>query len=74
MRIPVEGFFDGVDIMAKAMESTSAIAQGAPTKVPIPSPKPSPIKESARTERVCESVPTLAEIPTPQKEVTPAGA
>ena len=74
MHIPVEGFFDGVDIMAKAMASTSTVAQGAPVEAPIPSPKPSPIEESAQTERVSESIPTFAEIPTPQKEVTHAGA
>ncbi|KAK9998115.1 hypothetical protein SO802_017718 [Lithocarpus litseifolius] len=118
---PMEGFFDGVDIMAEAMTSTPAtaqgvpvaprpstdappssktrgskrktslppssatterramaftpaVAQGVPAKVPIPSPKPGPVEESAQTERVGESTSILTEIPTPQKRVTSIGA
>ena len=41
---------------------------------PIPPPKPVPTEESTQAERVGESVPISAEIPTPQKEVTPTDA
>ena len=47
MGTPMEGFFDGADIMAEPMACTPATAQGAPTEAPIPSPRPSPIEESA---------------------------
>ena len=70
----MEDFFDGANIMATAMASASAAAQGALAEAPIPSPRPGPVKENAQTERVSESIPTPAEIPTPQKEVTLAGA
>jgi len=43
----MEGFFDGANIMAKAMASTSAAKQGAPAEAPIPSLKPDPVEESA---------------------------
>ena len=56
--------------MAEAMASTFATAQGVPVEVLIPSPKPSPIEESAQTERVGKSIPIPVEIPTPQKGVT----
>lgn len=74
MGTPIEGFFDEADIVVEAMASAFAVAQGALTKTPIPSPRLGPVEESTQTKRVGESVPTLAEIPTPQKGVTLAGA
>ena len=71
MDMPMEGFFDGADIATKAMTFASTATQGAPAKAPIPPPKPVPTEESTQAERVGEFVPISAEIPTPQKEVTP---
>ena len=74
MGTPMKGFFDRVDIMSETIATASTTAQGAPVETPIPSPKPGPIEESTQTERVGESIPILAEIPTPQKGLTPTGA
>ena len=74
MGIPMEGFFDGVDIVAEAMASNSAAAQGALAETPIPSPKPIPIEESVQTERVSESASIPTKILTPYKGVTSATA
>ena len=74
MGMLVEGFFNGVDVVAEVMASASIAAQGDPTEAPIPPPKPIPTKGSTQAERVGKSVPILAEIPTPQKEVTPTYA
>jgi len=74
MSMPIEGFFDREDVVAEAMASAFVVAQGAPTEAPIPPPKPISIKESTQTERVGEFVPIPIEVPTPQKEVTLAGA
>ena len=74
MGTPIEGFFNGADIVAEATASASTAAQGAPAKAPIPSPRPGPTEDSAQIERVGEYVPISIEIPTPQKGVTLAGA
>ena len=74
MGTPIKGFFNGADIIVEAMTSASTTAQGAPVEVLIPSPRPGPVEESTQIERVGESIPTPAEPPTVQKEVTPAGA
>ena len=74
MSMPMKGFFDRADVVAEAMASAFAVAQEAPTEAPIPPPKPISIKESTQTERVGEFVPIPIEVPTPQKEVTLAGA
>ena len=70
MGTPMESFFDGADVVAEAMASISAAAQGAPTKTYIPSAEPSPTKEGAQTERISEfaSIPTKTS--TLQKGVT----
>ena len=62
--------------MAKAMASASTAAQGALTKTPVPPFKPIPTEESTQAKRAVrsESTPIFAEIPTPQKEVTPTSA
>ena len=74
MGMPMEGFFDGADIVAEVMASAFAATQGAPVEAPIPPPKPVSVEESTQTERVGESVLIPVEVPTPQKEVTPAVA
>jgi len=47
MGTPIEGFFDGAEIMVEAMSSASAAAQGALVDASIPYPKPSPVEQSA---------------------------
>ena len=74
MGTPMEGFFDGADIMVEPIASTPTAAQGVPAEAPIPSHKLGPIEESAQTERVGESASIPAKIPTPQKGVTSVGA
>ena len=44
---PMEGFFDGAEVVTKAMAFPFAAAQGIHTKTPIPSTEPSPIEEGA---------------------------
>ena len=46
MDMPMEGLFDEADIATKAMTFASTATQGAPTKAPIPPPKPVPTEES----------------------------
>lgn len=58
--------------MAEAMASTPATAQEAPTEALIPSPRPSPVKESAQIKRDGYFNPIPTEAPTPQKGVIPA--
>ena len=66
MSTPMEGFFDGADVVVKVMASTTpATAQGVPAETPIPSTEPKHIEEGAQIERVNES----ASIPT--KTTTP---
>ena len=74
MGMLVEGFFDGVDVVAEVMASSSIAAQGGPTEAQIPPPKPIPTKGSTQAKKVGKSVPIPVEIPTPQKEVTPTYA
>ena len=68
MGMPIEGFFDGLDVVAEAMASTSvAAAQGAPVEASVPPSKPIPAEESTQTERAVSSriAPIPVEIPTP---------
>ena len=72
----MEGFFDGVDVVAEAMASASgATAQRAPAETLISPSEAIPAEESTQAERTLsgESAPISAETPTPQKEVTPTG-
>ena len=59
----MEGFFDGVDVVAEAM---AIAAQGVPAKTFIPSAKLVPVEEGTHTERVSK-LPIPAKTPTPQK-------
>lgn len=74
MGMPMKDFFDGADIVAKAMASATATTQGAPAEAPIPPSKLVLVEESTQAERVGESVPISAKIPTSQKEFTPTDA
>ena len=69
--MPMEGFFDGADVMVEAMASASVVAQGALAKAPISPPKLVSVKESTQTERVGEFVPILTEVPTPKRKSLP---
>ena len=65
MGIPMEGFFDGVDMVAEAMATAAPVAaQGVPAKTLIPSAKLVLVEEGTHTERVSE-LPILAKTPTP---------
>ena len=71
MGTPIEGFFDGANMVAEFMASTtSTAAQGVPAKTLIPSAEPIPVDEGTHTERVSEPALIPAETPTSQKGVT----
>ena len=73
----MEGFFDRADTIAEAMASAfAATAQGAPAKTLIPLFELISVEESTQVEKFVtgESPLIPAEIPTPQKGVTPAEA
>ena len=75
MGTPKEGFFDGADMVAETMASVApVVAQGVPTKTPIPSIELVPVGEGTHTERVNEPAPIPAETLTPQKGDTPPAA
>lgn len=63
MGTPMEGFFDGADVVAKAMAFASAAAQGAPAETPISSAELGPIKEGAQTERAVKDGSSLVVTP-----------
>ena len=45
MGTPMEGFFDGADVVVQAMAlATPATARGVPVKMPILSTKPRPVE------------------------------
>nr|XP_023891545.1 uncharacterized protein LOC112003569 isoform X2 [Quercus suber] len=71
MGTPMEGFFDGADVVAEAMAFASTAAQRAPAETPNSSAELGPIKEGAQTEKVSKSTSIPNETPTPQKGVTP---
>ena len=72
MGTPMEGFFDGADVVFETATPTPlAAAQKVPTKAPVPSTKPVPIGEGTYTERVSETAPIPAETFTPQERAIP---
>ena len=72
MSTPMEGFFDGIDVVFKiATLAPLAAAQGVLVEAPIPSTEPVPIGEGTYMERVSETVPILAETLTPQEGAIP---
>ncbi|KAL0004745.1 hypothetical protein SO802_012306 [Lithocarpus litseifolius] len=69
MGTPMEGFFDGADVVAEAIATASpAAVQEAPAETSIPSAKLVPVDNDTHTERVSVSSPIPVETPTPQKE------
>ena len=53
MGTPMEGFFDGAEVVAKAMAiATLATTQAVPAETSIPSTEPVPVDEGTHTERV----------------------
>ncbi|KAL0005291.1 hypothetical protein SO802_012852 [Lithocarpus litseifolius] len=54
--------------------STTTKRKGVLAEAPIRSLRPSPVDESAQTDRVGEFIPILAKTPTPHKGVTSTGA
>ena len=72
MGTPMEGFFDGADVVAEAMASTtSTTAQGVPVETPILSTKSVPVDKGTHIERVSKLTPITTETLTPQKGVAP---
>ena len=77
MGTPMEGFFDGADVVAKVMASASAaVVQRVVAESLVPPLKPILVKESTQAERVVngESTSIPVKILTPQKELTPIDA
>nr|POF10200.1 hypothetical protein CFP56_14140 [Quercus suber] len=73
MGTPMEGFFDGVDIVF-ATPTPPAVACGVSAKTPILSTELIPIGEDTHMERVSEIAPTLAPVETltPQEGIIPS--
>ena len=70
MGVPMEGFFDGVDV-ALTTPAPSASAHGVPTEAPIPHSDPVPREDGAHTERVSETTPIPAKTPAFPEGVIP---
>ena len=61
MGTPMEGFFDGADVVFKAATpAPPAVAQGVPAEAPIPSTEPVPIGEGTYTEGISETISFLS--------------
>ena len=75
MGAPMEGFFDGANVVFGTQASVAPTAeQGVPVEAPIPSTRPVPIGEGTHTERVSVATPIPAETFTPQEGVIPPSA
>ena len=75
MGTPMEGFFNGANVVVETMASAATTtAQGVPFETLIPSTEPGPIEEGAQTKGVSEPTFIPVETPTPQKGVTPSTA
>ena len=67
---PIEGFFDGADVVAEAMAPAApAITQGVPVETPIPSTKPGLVKGGAQTEGVSELLSFPSRLLLPRREL-----
>ena len=71
MGVPMEGFFDGAEAVL-AMPAPLA-AHKTPAKTPIPSTEPVP-REGTHVKGVGETIPLLAERPTPLEGAIPSAA
>ena len=68
---PMEGFFEGVDVMFGTTASAApAAAQGVSVEAPILFTEPIPM-EGTHTEKVSEATPIFAKTPTPQVGAIP---
>ncbi|XP_030936892.1 endochitinase A1-like [Quercus lobata] len=72
MGVPMEGFFDGAEVVL-ATPAPSTAAHKTPAKTPTPSVEPVP-REGIHVEGVGETIPLLAERPTPSKGAIPPAA
>ena len=62
MGTPMEGFFDGADMVFEATTPAPlAAAQGVPAEAFIPSTEPVPIGEGTHTEGISETAPIPVE-------------
>ena len=74
MGVPMEGFFDGVDVVF-ATPAPSTTAYKAPAKAPTPSAESVPRKEGTHTEGVGETTPLPAKtLASPKRAIYPAAA
>ena len=64
MGIPMEGFFDGADVVFATPAPSTAVHK-APSKAPTTSAKPVPREEGTHTVRVGKTIPPPTETPTP---------
>ena len=64
MSVPMEGFFDGVDVVFATPASSTATYE-APAKALTPSAEPVPREEGTHTEGVGETTPLPTETPAP---------
>ena len=72
MGTPMEGFFDGADVVLEAATPTPSIAtHGVPTEAPILSTESIHIGEGTYTEGISETAPILTETFTPQEGAVP---
>ena len=72
MGVPMEGFFDGVDVVF-ATPAPSTTAYKAPAKAPTPSTEPVPKEEGTHTKGAGETTPLPAETPAPpERAISPA--
>ena len=68
MGTPMEGFFDGVDVVFEATTpAPPAAAQGVPVEAPIPSTKPIPIGEGTYMKGISETTLIPVETLTPEE-------
>ncbi|XP_050249028.1 flocculation protein FLO11-like [Quercus robur] len=72
MGTPMEGFFDGADVVFEAAApATPAAASRVSTEAPIPSTEPVPIDEVTHTKRDSETAHIPTETLTPQERAIP---
>ena len=72
MGVPMEGFFDGANIVF-VTPTLSTAAHKAPAKTPTPFAEPVP-REGTHIEGVSETTPLSAETPTPPEGAIPPTA
>ena len=62
MGVPMEGFFDGADVVFATLAPSTAVDE-VPAKAPTPPTEPVPREEGTHTEGVNETTPIFAETP-----------